>query len=103
MNNQQSMTETSSTTPRSALLLEIEHTPEEDIPELLQLVRLFRQNVMNKQTAMKDWENAINEINQSDAIKKEQRKRNIKKLFESWQELDNEQEQKETLAIYDII
>ncbi|HLP89158.1 MAG TPA: hypothetical protein VK184_11290 [Nostocaceae cyanobacterium] len=99
MNNQQSITETSSTTHRTDLLLEIAHTPEEYIPKLLQIVRLFRQSLMNKQTSVKKWENAINEINQSDAIKKEQRKNNIKQLFESWQELDNEEEQKEILAI----
>ncbi|WP_255427110.1 hypothetical protein [Sphaerospermopsis sp. LEGE 00249] len=52
-----------------------------------------------KQTSLKNWENAINEINKSDAIKKEHRKTNIKRLFESWNESDDQQEQQETLEI----
>ncbi|AFZ58236.1 hypothetical protein H6G54_19670 [Anabaena cylindrica FACHB-243] len=49
MNNHQSITKTSSTTPWNDLLLEIAQTPEEYIPELLQIVRLFRQNLSKKQ------------------------------------------------------
>jgi hypothetical protein len=45
INNHQSITAKSSAKPRNDLLLEIEHTPEEYIPELLQIVRLFRQSV----------------------------------------------------------
>ncbi|AFZ58241.1 hypothetical protein H6G54_19700 [Anabaena cylindrica FACHB-243] len=93
INNHQYITAKSSAKPRNDLLLEIEHTPEEYIPELLQIVRLFRQSVTMKQTSLKNWENAINEI---DAIKKEHRKTNIKRLFESWNESD---EQQETLEI----
>jgi hypothetical protein len=96
INNHQSITAKSSAKPRNDLLLEIEHTPEEYIPELLQIVRLFRQSVTMKQTSLKNWENAINE---SDAIKKEHRKTNIKRLFESWNELDDQQEQQETLEV----
>ncbi|MDD1414700.1 hypothetical protein MEN41_08640 [Dolichospermum sp. ST_con] len=98
MNNHQSIPEISSTTPWNYLLLEIAQTLEEYIPEILQIVRLFRQSVIMKQTSVNDWENAIKEINQSDPIKQEQRKTNIKKLFESWNGLDNEQEQKKTSA-----
>jgi hypothetical protein len=92
INNYQSITAKSLAKPRNDLLLEIEHTPEEYIPELLQIVRLFRQSVTMKQTSLKNWENAINEINESDAIKKEHRKTNIKRLFESWNELHDQQE-----------
>jgi hypothetical protein len=99
INNHQSITDKSSTKPRNDLLLEIEHTPEEYIPELLQIVRLFRQSVTMKQTSLKNWENAINEINKSDTIKKEDRKNNIQKLFASWNESDDQQEQQETLEI----
>jgi hypothetical protein len=45
INNYQSITAKSLAKPRNDLLLEIEHTPEEYIPELLQIVRLFRQSV----------------------------------------------------------
>lgn len=99
INNHQSITAKSSAKPRNDLLLEIEHTPEEYIPELLQIVRLFRQSVTMKQTSLKNWENSINEINESDATKKEHRKTNIKRLFESWNESDDQQEQQETLEI----
>ena len=99
INNHQSLADKSSTKSRNDLLLEIEHTPEEYIPELLQIVRLFRQSVTMKQTSLKNWENAINEINESDAIKKEDRKNNIKRLFESWNDSDDQQEQQETLEI----
>jgi len=99
INNHQSITAKSSAKPRNDLLLEIEHTPEEYIPELLQIVRLFRQSVTMKQTSLKNWENAINEIDESDAIKKEHRKTNIKRLFESWNESDDQQEQQENLEV----
>ncbi|MBD2292336.1 hypothetical protein H6G06_02280 [Anabaena sphaerica FACHB-251] len=99
INNPQSITAKSSATPRNDLFLEIDQTPEEYIPELLQIVRLFRQSVTIKQTSLKNWENAINEINESDVIKKEHRKANIKRLFESWNESDDQQEQQETLEV----
>jgi hypothetical protein len=101
MNNNQpiSAAAVSSTNPRNDLLLEIEQTPEEYLPELLQIVRLFRQSIMMKQTSIDDWENAMNEINHSDNTKKQHRKTNIKNLFESWNELDEQQEQQETLEI----
>ncbi|OYD93165.1 hypothetical protein CDG76_20965 [Nostoc sp. 'Peltigera membranacea cyanobiont' 210A] len=98
MNNNQPLTAQSSTTPRAELLLEIQQTPEEYVPELLQFVRLFRQSVTMKQTSLNNWENALNEINQSDAVKQQERKTNIKKIFESWNELD-EQEEQQTLKI----
>lgn len=101
MNNNQPITAQSSTTPRADLLLEIEQTPEEYLPELLQFVRLFRQSVTMKQTSLNQWENAINEINPTDIVRQQERKTNIKKLFESWNELDDEQEQQETLEIID--
>lgn len=54
MSNQQSITETSSTTPSYNLLLEIAQIPEEYIPEFLRIVRLFRENVIKKQTSIDD-------------------------------------------------
>lgn len=99
MNNNQPITAQSSTTPRADLLLEIEQTPEEYLPELLQFVRLFRQSVMMKQTSLNYWENAINEINHGDVVKQQERKTNIKKLFELWNELDEQEEQQKTLEI----
>ncbi|MBN3870544.1 hypothetical protein [Nostoc sp. JL33] len=99
MNNNQPLTAQSSTTPRAELLLEIQQTPEQYLPELLQIVRLFRQSVTMKQTSLNNWENALNEINHSDAVKQQERKTNIKKIFESWNELDEEEEQQNILEI----
>ncbi|MEA5622662.1 hypothetical protein [Nostoc sp. UHCC 0251] len=99
MNNNQPLTAQSSTTPRAELLLEIQQTPEEYVPELLKIVRLFRQSVTMKQTSLNSWENALNEINQSDAVKQQERKINIKKIFDSWNELDEQEEQQQTLEI----
>jgi hypothetical protein len=86
------------TKPRLDLLTEIEQTPEEYIPELLNFVRLFRQSVLTKQTSINAWDNAINQINNS-----EQNPEKIKQLFESWAELDDENEQKETLKIIESL
>ncbi|MBD2528665.1 hypothetical protein H6G97_03445 [Nostoc flagelliforme FACHB-838] len=99
MSNNQPITAQSSTTPRAELLLEIQQTPEEYVPELLQIVRLFRQSVTMKQTLLNNWEDAIHEINQSDAVKQQERKTNIKKIFESWNELDEQEEQQQILEI----
>ncbi|CAD5951632.1 hypothetical protein [Planktothrix agardhii] len=86
------------TKQRLDLLTEIEETPEEYIPELLNFVRLFRQSMLTKQTSINDWDNAINQINNSD-----QNQEKIKQLFESWAELDDENEQKETLKIIESL
>ncbi|MBD2522441.1 hypothetical protein [Nostoc sp. FACHB-133] len=99
MNNNQPLTAQSSTTPRAELLLEIQQTPEEYLPELLQIVRLFRQSMTMKQTSLNNWENALNEINHSDAVKQQERKTNVKNLFESWNELNEQEEQQQTLEI----
>ncbi|ALB40590.1 MULTISPECIES: hypothetical protein [unclassified Anabaena] len=68
INNHQLITETSSTTPWNDLLLEIAQTPEEYIPEILEIVRLFRQNLINKPTTLittekhkLEWQEFINQ------------------------------------------
>ncbi|VXD13523.1 hypothetical protein PL8927_270015 [Planktothrix serta PCC 8927] len=86
------------TKQRLDLLTEIEQTPEEYIPELLNFVRLFRQSLLTKQISINAWNNAINQINNSS-----QDQEKIKQLFESWAELDDENEQKETLKIIESL
>jgi hypothetical protein len=86
------------TKQRLDLLMEIEQTPEEHIPELLNFVRLFRQIMIAKQTSINAWDNAINQINNSD-----QNPEKLKNLFESWAELDDETEQQETLKIIESL
>lgn len=86
------------TKQRLDLLTEIEQTPEEYIPELLSFVRLFRQTIMAKQTSINAWDKAINQINNSN-----QNQERIKQLFESWAELDDENEQKDILKIIESL
>ena len=86
------------TKQRLDLLTEIEQTPEEYIPELLNFVRLFRQSLLTKQISNDAWDNAINQINNS-----EQNSEKIKQLFEYWAGLDDENEQKETLKIIESL
>ncbi|BAY61596.1 hypothetical protein NIES22_16630 [Calothrix brevissima NIES-22] len=100
MSNNQPISESSSN-PRNDLLLEIEQTPEEYLPELLKIIRLFRQSIMMKQAALNDWEQAMNEINQSDDNQKQNRRANIQNLFTSWRNIDEQKEQQETLEIID--
>lgn len=94
MNNYQ----ITATKQRLDLLTEIQATPEEYLPELLNFVRLFRQSIMTKKTSINAWDNAINQINNS-----EQNQKKMKQLFESWAELDDENEQKETLKIIESL
>ena len=54
------------TKQRLDLLMEIEQTPEEFIPELLNFVRLFREGLITKQTSVNAWNNDIHQINNSD-------------------------------------
>ena len=86
---------------RLDLLTEIEQTPEEYIPELLKIVRLFRQSIFIKQTSINAWDDAISQINNSNKSQEKQEK--IKQLFQSWAELDDENEQKETLKIIESL
>lgn len=86
------------TKQRLDLLTEIEQTPEEYIPELLNFVRLFRQSMLTKQTSINAWDKAINQINNS-----EQNPEKIKQLFDFWAQLDEENEQKETLKIIESL
>lgn len=54
--------------------------------------------MLTKQISNDAWDNAINQINNS-----EQNPERIKQLFESWAELDDENEQKETLKIIESL
>lgn len=94
MNNSQ----ITATKERLDLLSEIEQTPEEYIPELLRIVRLLRQSMITKQTSLTAWDNAINQINNSNLNQEK-----INQLFQSWSELDDENEQKETLKIIESL
>jgi hypothetical protein len=97
MNNSQ----ITATKQRLDLLTEIEQTPEEHISDLLKIVRLFRQSIMIQQTSINAWDQAINQINNSELNQQKQEK--LKALFQFWSELDDETDQKETLKIIESL
>ena len=84
---------------RDDLLLEIENIPDEQIPKLLEIIRLFRQSQMNNKESVDNWKKAMERLEKSDPIQRKQQQQKLKQLFQSWNELDEEQEQKETWEI----
>lgn len=90
---------------RLELLSELEQTPEEYIPELLNLVRVFRQSRMiTMQTlSASTWEKAMDQINNNTPDLQKLRRQKLKQLFESWAILDTEDEQKEALQIIESL
>lgn len=84
---------------RDDLLLEVEKIPDEQIPQLLQIIRLFRQSKMTSQEYVDNWKKAMERLEKSDPIQRKQQQQKLKQLFQSWNELDEEQEQKETWEI----
>ncbi|NEP56616.1 MAG: hypothetical protein F6K31_06270 [Symploca sp. SIO2G7] len=99
MNHASSELTPSLTNWREALLLEVEQIPDEQIPELLQIISLFRQRQMTNKESEDNWQKAIHQLEKSDPIKRKQQQQKLKQLFESWNELDEEQDQKETWKI----
>jgi hypothetical protein len=98
MNNSQ----VAETNERLDLLSEIEQIPEEYIPELLKVVRLFRsERATIGQTSVDSWNNAINQIGNADKNKNKQER--IQQLLQFFAELDDENEQKETLKVIESI
>ena len=89
---------TTFTNKRLDLLTEIEQTPEEYIPELLQLVRFFRQSIVMKEASSNSWNDAINQIDNSNITTVKDKQTRIQQLLESWSQMDDQEEQKETLV-----
>ncbi|MEQ9625471.1 hypothetical protein [Coleofasciculus chthonoplastes] len=81
------------------LILEIQQTPEEYLPNLLQIVRLFRESVTMKPVRSQVSEQAMDEVKNPDPVKKSVRQIALSELLRSWREEGDEQEQKETWEI----
>ena len=79
--------------PIADLLREIQQTPEEYWPNLLQMIRLFRESVTVKPTLSDTPKKAIDEIKAIDPV---QQHEVISKLLQSWVDEGDEQEQTET-------
>jgi tripartite-type tricarboxylate transporter receptor subunit TctC len=99
MNHSSSELAQSLTDVRDALLLEVENIPDEQIPQLLQIIRLFRQSQMTNQESVDNWEKAMVQLEKSDPIQRKRQQQKLKQLFQSWNELNEEQDQKETWEI----
>lgn len=99
MNHASSELTPSLTNWRDDLLLEVEQIPDEQIPELLQIIRLFRQHQMMNQELGNNWQKAMIQLEKSDPIQRKKQQQKFKQLFQSWNELDEEQDQKETWEI----
>ncbi|MDJ1184533.1 hypothetical protein [Roseofilum casamattae] len=84
--------------PKLELLQEIEHIPEEYIPSLLELVRSFRQRRI-KTSSVESWNDAIVRLNSGDFCDRKLKRERIQEMFVSWSELDDEQEQQESLEL----
>jgi len=81
------------------LILEIQQTPEEYLPNLLQIVRLFRESVTMKPVRSHTYAKAIDEIKNPDPVKKAVRHIALSELLRQWEEEGDEQEQTETAEI----
>jgi hypothetical protein len=81
------------------LILEIQQTPEEYLPNLLQIVRLFRESVTMKPVRSPAYAKAMDAIKNPDPVKKTVQQIALSELLRSWREEGDEQEQKETWEI----
>ncbi|MBW4491684.1 MAG: hypothetical protein KME26_00955 [Oscillatoria princeps RMCB-10] len=82
--------------PIEQLLREIYQTPKEYWPNLLQMIRLFRESVTMKQAQSDAWAKAMDELKNPDPVKRAERQKALSELLRSWREEGDEEEQKET-------
>ncbi len=82
--------------PIEQLLREFYQTPKEYWPNLLQMIRLFRESVTMKTTSLDTWSKAMDELQNTDPLKREERQKALSELLRYWREEGDEQEQKET-------
>ncbi len=78
---------------------EIQQTPAEHWPNLLQMIRLFRESVTKTPAPSDAWKKAMDEINNPDPIVEAVRQKALGKLSRKWEEEGDEEEQTETAKI----
>ncbi len=81
------------------LILEIQQTPDEYLPNLLQIVRLFRESVTMKPVSSDAWVKAMDEIKNPHPVKKAVKQIALSELLRKWEEDGDEAEQTETAEI----
>jgi hypothetical protein len=96
----------SSTTLRQDLFSVIQNTPEANLPELLEIVRVFQQRTLlratssaqQQNTSQIQWQQAVDAINSQNETTIEQRKARIAKLIATLNADDDIEEQQQALA-----
>jgi len=76
--------------------IEIVKLPKEYWPNLLQIIRLFRESVTLKPAPSDVWAKLMHDIKNPDPVEKAARQKALSELLRSWDEEGDEQEQKET-------
>jgi hypothetical protein len=96
----------SPTTLRQDLFSVIQDTPEANLPELLEIVRVFQQKTLlgatssaqQQNTSQVQWQQAVDTINSQNETTIEQRKARIAKLITTLNADDDIEEQQQALA-----
>ncbi|BAZ17084.1 hypothetical protein NIES4071_89620 [Calothrix sp. NIES-4071] len=83
----------------ASIVLEIEKIPQEHWSNLLQIIRLFRESVINKTPSANTTSEVISQLTNLDPVVKAARQQALSQLLETWASKGDEQEQKETWAI----
>ncbi|MCU0518559.1 MAG: hypothetical protein MUC60_17185 [Oscillatoria sp. Prado101] len=96
MSQQCLSSETHISEPVEQSLREIYQTPKEYWPNLIQMIRLFRESVTMKQAQSDAWAKAMDELKNPDPVKRAERQKYLSELLRSWREEGDEEEQKET-------
>ena len=76
----------------TAILNEVEQTPEEQWETLLQVIRQFRQSLKMQPSPTEAWETVMNQIRNEDPIEQAARQQALSDLLQSWEEEGDEQE-----------
>lgn len=81
------------------LVLEINKIPQAYWPNLLEIIRLFRESVMITAEPVDAWEKVKHDLKNPDPVVDAARQKALSEMLRSWDEEGDEQEQKETWEI----
>lgn len=81
------------------IVLEIDKIPQAYWPNLLEIIRLFRESVMIKGEPVDAWEKVKYDLNNPDPVVDAARQKALSETLRLWREEGDEQEQKETWEI----
>ena len=81
------------------IVLEIDKIPQAYWPNLLEIIRLFRESVMIKGEPVDAWEKVKYDLNNPDPVVDAARQKALSETLRLWDEEGDEEEQKETWEI----